>query len=246
MASLNGSQMHQTLIVEEIGLDCGKRFNSFFKTFQSGDESEIMRKNLIIIAVIGVMLCIVGAVLFASASASANSPPAANVAQQVNIQTPSAVNNQNNPMMPGNWTFPGNFTFSNNFGCQGQMRHGLHRQGMFGPQLSGMFLQNATLATVSGSVVTETRGLLLLDTSSGQVSIQVPNQWNIGSQVVPGYTLFNSTFASSGQTVTLKVLESNIFGNTSFNLNEMVGYQATNATGTIATAVLPFNITPAS
>ena len=106
---------------------------------------------------------------------------------------------------------------------------------MFGPQFSGEFLQNATLASVSGSVVTETRGLLLLDTSSGQVSIQIPNEWNIGSQVVSGATLFNGAFASSGQTVTLQVLESNVFSNTSFTLNEMVGYQATNATGTTAT-----------
>ena len=113
-------------------------------------------------------------------------------------------------------------------------------------QFSGEFLQNATLTSVSGSVVTETRGLLLLDTSSGQVSIQIPNEWNIGSQIVSGATLFNGTFASSGQTVTLQVLESNVFSNTSFTLNEMVGYQATNSTGTTATAVLPFNIQPTS
>ena len=100
-------------------------------------------------------------------------------------------------------------------------------QGMRGPQMNGQqlsegFLQNATVASVSGTVVTETRGLLLLDTTSGQVSIQIPNEWNIGSQVVGGYALFNGTFASSGQTITIQVIESNIFSNTNFNLNEMV------------------------
>jgi hypothetical protein len=124
--------------------------------------------------------------------------------------------------------------------------HGYQGQQAFGPQLYGAFLQNATLATVSGTVVTETRGLLLLETSAGQVSIQIPQEWNIGSQIVSGATLFNGTFASSGQTVTLQVLESNMFSNTSLSLNEMVGYQATNATSTTATAVLPFNIQPAS
>jgi len=124
--------------------------------------------------------------------------------------------------------------------------HGMHGQQRFGPQLSRQFLQNATLATVSGSVVTETKGLLLLDTSTGQVSIQVPGEWNIGSQVVNGATLFNGTFASPGQTVTIQVLESSVFSNTSVTLNEMIGYQATNTTGTTATAVLPFNIEPTS
>ena len=236
--------------MEEIGFDYGKRFNSFFKNMLNGDESKSMRKSLMIITVIGVMLCIVGAVLFANASASTSNPAVANTAQQVTNPSPSAT--PTSPMMPGNWTFPGNFTFAGNFGPQGNfgfqgpMMHGMHGRQMCGPQLSGTFLQNATLATVSGSVVTETRGLLLLETSTGQVSIQIANQWNIGSQVVPGYSLFNSAFATAGQTVTLQVLESNVFSNTSFNLNEMVGYQATNATGTIANAVLPYNIQPAS
>ena len=211
-----------------------------------------MRKSLIIIAVMGVMLCVVGAVLFANASASPSSSTVNSAVPQVNVQPSQSVYNPGGPMIPSNFTFPGNFTFQGNFaiqgnfGFQGRMMHGMHGQQMFGSQFSGEFLQNATLASVSGSVVTETRGLLLLDTSSGQVSIQIPNEWNIGSQVVSGATLFNGTFASSGQTVTLQVLESNVFSNTSFTLNEMVGYQATNATGTIATAVLPFNIQPTS
>ncbi len=199
-----------------------------------------MRKSLIIIALIGVMLCVVGAVLLANASASASSSSVNTAVPQLNVQPSQSVYN------PGNFTFPGNFAAQGNFGCQGRMMHGNHGQQAFGPQLSGAFLQNATLATVSGTVVTETRGLLLLETSSGQVSIQIPNEWNIGSQVVSGATLFNGTFASSGQTVTLQVLESNVFSNTSLTLNEMEGYQATNSTGTIATAVLPFNIQPTS
>src|SRR5208283_597112 len=130
---------------------------------------------------------------------------------QVSVQPLQSEYNPSGPMIPTNFTFPGNFTFQGNFGFQGRMMHGMQGQQMFGSQLSGEFLQNATLASVSGTVVTETRCLLLLDTSSGQVSIQIPNEWNIGSQVVSGATLFNGTFASSGQTVTLQVLESNVF-----------------------------------
>ncbi len=202
-----------------------------------------MRKSLVIIALVGVMLCVVGAVLFANASASPSSSAINSAVPQVNVQPSQIVGNPGSPMVPGNFTFPDNFTFSGNFTSSGNF--GFQGQ-MFGSQFSGRFLQNATLASVSGSVVTETRGILLLDTSSGQVSIQIPKEWNIGSQVVSGANLFNGTFASSGQTVTLQVLESNVFSNTSFTLNEMVGYQATNATGTTATAVLPFNIQPTS
>jgi hypothetical protein len=46
--------------------------------------------------------------------------------------------------------------------------------------------------------------------------------------------------------VTLYVLESNLVSNTSFSINTMLGYEAINATGTQAYAVLPFNIQPKS
>jgi len=202
----------------------------------------------------------VGAVLFAFAATASNPTvnAAINATPQVNAQPLQSMNAPFGPMtpgnftFPGNWTFPGNFTFQGNFGprgnfgFQGPMMHGMRGKQMFGSQLSGGFLQNATLSSVSGSIVTESRGLLLLNTTSGQVSIQIPNEWNIGSEIVRGSDLFDGTFASSGQTVTLQVLESNVFSNTSFNLNEMVAYQATNSTGTLATAVLPYNIQPAS
>ena len=153
---------------------------------------QTMRKSLIIIAVIGVMLCVVGAVLFAIASASPNTPAVNSAVPQVDVQPSQIACNPGGPMIPSNFTFTGNFTFPGNFavqggfGFQGRMMHGMHGRQTFGPQLSGEFLQNATIASVSGSVVTETRGLLLLDTSSGQVSIQIPSEWNIGSQVISG------------------------------------------------------------
>jgi hypothetical protein len=58
--------------------------------------------------------------------------------------------------------------------------------------------------------------------------------------------LFNGMFASSGQNVTVEVLENSVFSNASFNINTMLAYEATNATGTQAYAVLPFNIEPTS
>ena len=233
----------------EIGFDYGKRLVKDLIDFWEhpfGDDSKSMRKSLVIIALVGVMLCVVGAVIFANAYAATNGSTVNGAVPQVNAQPSQNVFNPGGPMIPGNFTFPGNFNAQGNCGFQGRMMQGTHGRQRFGSPFSGEFLQNATLTSISGSVVTETRGLLLLDTSSGQVSIQIPYEWNIGSQIVSGSTLFNGTFASSGQTVTLQVLESNVFSNTSFTINEMVGYQATNSTGTTATAVLPFNIQPAS
>jgi hypothetical protein len=116
----------------------------------------------------------------------------------------------------------------------------------YGPYLTGAFLQNATLSNVTGTVVTVVNGMLVLDTSSGQVRILLPNEWTVGNETVNRVTLFNGTFASQGSSVTITVLESNVFSNANFSINEMLGYEAINATGTQAYAVLPFNIQPAS
>ena len=70
-----------------------------------------MRKSLIIIAVVGVMLCVVGAVLFANASASTSSSAVNSAVPQVNVQPSQIVCNPGGPMIPSNFTFPGNFTF---------------------------------------------------------------------------------------------------------------------------------------
>jgi hypothetical protein len=88
--------------------------------------------------------------------------------------------------------------------------------------------------------------MLVLDTSSGQVRVLLPNEWTVGNEVVSSATLFNSTFAGQGSSVTITVLEAILFSNASFSINEMMGYEAINATGTTAYAVLPFNIQPAS
>jgi hypothetical protein len=115
-----------------------------------------------------------------------------------------------------------------------------------GLQLPEELLQNATLATVQGTIVSEYRGMLILDTNTSQIRVQLPNAWTLDNQVVSRATLFNGTFTSQGQSVTLKVLESDVVNNTNFSINVMMGYEAINATGTHAYAVLPFNIQTSS
>jgi hypothetical protein len=128
-----------------------------------------------------------------------------------------------------------------------------HMEGGHGRQMMGDGLQfvqllseNATLSTVQGTVVSQTRDLLILDTGSGQVRVMIPNEWTVGSEVVNSASLFNGTFVSSGQTLTVDVLKSDLVSNASFSVNVMLGYEAVNATGTHAYAVLPFNVQPAS
>jgi len=113
-------------------------------------------------------------------------------------------------------------------------------------QLGQNFFENATLNTVQGTVVSQLRGVLILDTGSGQVRVLVPKAWTLSNEVVSRATLFNGTFTSAGQSITIKVLESNMFSNTSFSINVMLGYEAINSTNTHAYAVLPFNIVPSS
>jgi hypothetical protein len=115
-----------------------------------------------------------------------------------------------------------------------------------GLQWTEGLLQNATLSTVQGTVVSEVKGMLILDTGSGQIRVLLPKEWTVDNEVVGRGSLFNGTFASSGQTVTMKVLESDMFSNTNFSINVMVGYEAINATAAHAYAVLPFNIQPNS
>jgi hypothetical protein len=183
-----------------------------------------MRKSLKIVAVAAVLFLALGAIAYVYAC-SENALNANGSEQQRGIQN----------MWPSdNVTIP--------WGHMTRMPR-MERNGL---QWFNGLSENATLSTVSGMVVSTVRGMLVLDTGSGQVRVLLPNEWTVGNEVVNRATLFNGTFASSGQSVTIKVLESDIFSNANFSINEMLGYEAINATGTQAYAVLPFNIQPST
>jgi hypothetical protein len=88
--------------------------------------------------------------------------------------------------------------------------------------------------------------MLILDTGSGQVRVLLPREWTLDNEAVGRAELFNGTFVSAGQSVTVKVLENDVFSNANFSINVMLGYEAINATNAQAYAVLPFNIQPTS
>jgi len=193
-----------------------------------------MKNNLKIAAVAVTLLLALGAVAFVFAMRQNNAALAD--AQNVNPAEMQTLVTMDNQTCPFNQTGPGGF-----YGpCPGR-GHGM----MGGGQGCGQFLsENATLATVEGTVVAQSRSILVLSTASGQVDVTIPRDWTVGSEAISGRDLFNGTFASSGQTVTLSVIENEMFSNANFSINSMLAYKATNATGTAAYAVLPFNIQP--
>lgn len=192
-----------------------------------------MRKSLKIAAVAVALFLALGAVVFVYANQQ-NSFKANDDQQIMGMQNMQNMQQYMQNFRPTNGTFP-----------PGQMKH--MNQGLANSlPMVKRFLQNATLSDVQGTVVSEFRGMLILDTGTGQVRVLLPKFWSVDNGVVGRAALFNSSFAMPGDNVTVGVLKSDVFANQNFSINVMVGYEATNATGTHAYAVLPFNIVPNS
>ena len=189
-----------------------------------------MKKSLNIAAVAAVVFLALGAVAYVYACSQNDSTANANEQQMhmQNMQTFFGSNNCTNFTMP--W---------------GHMRR-MPQMRANGLQLVKGLSENATLSNATGTVVSEVNGMLVLNTGSGEVRVLLPKDWTVDSEVVGRATLFNGTFASPGQSMTVEVLESDVFSNVNFSINVMIGYEAINATGTHAYAVLPFNIQPHS
>lgn len=196
-------------------------------------DVKTLRKSLKIVTVAAILFLALGAVAFVYACSQNGTIADANE-QQMGIQNMQTFFESHNYTLPDNVTMP-----------WGHMRR-MPQMRANGFQWTEGLLQNATLSTVQGTVVSEVKGMLILDTGSGEVRVLLPKDWTVDNEVVGRGSLFNGTFASPGQTVTMKVLESDVFSNTNFSINIMIGYEAINATATHAYAVLPFNIQPNS
>jgi hypothetical protein len=105
----------------------------------------------------------------------------------------------------------------------------------------GEFLNHATLAEVTGTVMSESNGKLVLSTDSGQIRVLLPKTWSYNDQQLTRTELVNGNFAKAGQTVTFKVLDGK-WSLTGFNIHIMIAYEAVNSANTHAYAILPFNI----
>ena len=196
------------------------------------------------------LMAIIGAIVFANASTPVTTQISnqQSTTQTMQYMEPFFVRKQNayfnDPAFLGNLTASDNITLPSNFAGPGNFMRGMHDRRMMSdsPEFFAYSAENATTATIEGSIVTEYRNLLIVNTTSGQITMQIPRDWTLNSQIVTGTNVFNGTFASLGQTVTLQVLENTIVSNANLSINQMLCYAATNATGATATAVLPFNI----
>jgi hypothetical protein len=192
-----------------------------------------VRKSFKMLATAAVVCLALGAVAFVYACSQDGATANANEKQMGSQNMPTFFESHN-ITSPNNVTMP-----------WGHMRR-MPQMRANGLQLPEGFSQNATLSTVNGTLVSEVWDMLVLDTTSGQIRVSLPKDWTMDNEVVGRVSLFNGTFASPGQNLTVKVLESSVFGNTSFSINEMLGYEVINVTGAQAYAVLPFNIQPNS
>jgi hypothetical protein len=192
-----------------------------------------LRKSLKIATLVTVALLALGAAAYVYACSQNGATANANE-QWMGMQNMRAF------FWPKNITLPNNVTMP-----WGRMVR-MPQMRVNGLPVTERLLQNGTLSSVNGTVVSEVRGMLVLDASTGQIRVLLPKDWTVGNEVVDRAKLFNSTFASAGQGVTVKVLETDVFSNANFSVNVMMGYEVINATGTHAYAVLPFNIQPKS
>lgn len=178
-----------------------------------------MRKSLKIAAVVTMLVAAFGAIVLAYA-------PSQNASAPYNGQNTSyKVDNATNVLQY----------------CKHMGMNGVH-------PWAKRFLENATITIVNGTVVSEFKSMLILNTGSGEVRILMPQYWSVNNEVVGTSKLLNSTYSFSGpgENITATVLGSRLFSNMSFSIDVMVGYKITNATGTDTYAVLPFNIVPNS
>jgi len=103
-------------------------------------------------------------------------------------------------------------------------------------------IANATPTEINGTVVAVVRNMLVLDTDEGHVRIHLPPVWTVNSEVMEREELFNNTFSTVGQEVTVMVLKTVVFENDDLTINLMMGYEIVNAAEVHAYAALPFNI----
>ncbi len=102
-------------------------------------------------------------------------------------------------------------------------------------------LANATSVEVNGTVVALMKNKLILDASTGRMTIILPAQWTVGTKVMTRTQLFNGNFTAVGKAIKVTALKLTLFENQNININLLWGYRIT-TNSTTAYALLPFNI----
>lgn len=103
-------------------------------------------------------------------------------------------------------------------------------------------LANATSIEINGTVAALVKNKLILNATTGHMTIILPAQWTVGTKVMTRAQLFNGNFTAVGKAIKVTALKLTLFENQNININILFGYKITNADSMTAFALLPFNI----
>jgi len=104
------------------------------------------------------------------------------------------------------------------------------------------FLNHSEPTEVDGAAVALFKNMLILDTSEGQIRIHLPRAWTVDGQVTMREELFESSYLSEGETITVKALRADVINKEGLCVYLLLGYEIINKSTVHAYAILPFNI----
>jgi hypothetical protein len=104
------------------------------------------------------------------------------------------------------------------------------------------FLNNSEPVAIEGAAVTLLDGMLVVNTADGQVRVALPEEWTVGTDVVAREMLFESSYLSVGENVTVSALRADIIQKEGLSIYFAVGYEIVDDAGVHAYAAIPINI----
>jgi hypothetical protein len=104
------------------------------------------------------------------------------------------------------------------------------------------FLNHSEPTEVDGTAVALFKNMLIIDTSEGQIRIHLPQAWTVDGEVTMREELFESSYLSEGETITVKALRADVIDKQGLCVYLLLGYEIINESTVHAYAILPFNI----
>lgn len=113
-----------------------------------------------------------------------------------------------------------------------------------GARLIKWLIAHSTPAEVNGKAIALVKHMLVVQVGETQVRVLMAPGWIVDEKVIRAGKLFNGTYMSFGDTITVKALKTVLkTDDTGFSLYTLLGYEIIDETsGAHAYAILPFNI----
>jgi len=108
-------------------------------------------------------------------------------------------------------------------------------------------IAHSTPAEVNGKAVALVKHMLIVQVGKEQVRVLMPIGWIVDEKAIRVGRLFNGTYMSLGDNITVKALKTILKTGEGFSLYTLIGYEIIDQTsGAHAYAILPFNIETSS